>query len=139
MGLAGCFLQLPLMQGVRLIRGKVMIHSYRSILFLGFFLAAFQVIAAEQSRVFDPQTQKFYAGLGSSAWWPEGDGICGVELPSTAGCWGHNIAYVRETTKGGKVICSTLLAAKTTKVSVNYKLDVTGNGQCEIVEIEYSN
>lgn len=87
-----------------------------------------------QVRTFDPATHKFYAGLGQNPWGFT-DAICGIQLPSNADCWGNFVAYVRETTPGGKMICSSLLAARSLSMSVAYHLDVTNSGQCEIVKV----
>jgi hypothetical protein len=98
-------------------------------------LFASSVFAADQKRTFLPDSQKFYAGLGKSTWQTSGTNICGVQLGSD--CWGHFIGYVTTETKGGNMICSTLLAAKTTNTKVDFILDVTRAYQCEIIEVQY--
>jgi hypothetical protein len=102
---------------------------------VGLMLFASSIFAADQKRTFLPDSQKFYAGLGKSSWQTNATNICGVQLGSD--CWGHLIGYVTTDTKGGDMICSTLLAAKTTKTQVDFIIDVTSNHQCEIIEVQY--
>jgi len=99
------------------------------------FLFASSAFSVDQARTFLPDTQAFYAGLGKSSWQADAANICGVQLG--ADCWGHFIGYVTTDTIGGNMICSTLLAAKTTKTQVDFIIDVTSGHQCEIIEVQY--
>ena len=89
--------------------------------------------ANTQLRTFNPQTQKYIAGFGDNPW-GHTNLICGVQLD--ADCYGNWQGYVRETTPGGKAICAALMYAKAQQTSVQFHLDVTSSGQCEIVRVE---
>mgnify|MGYP000399437215 CR=1 FL=1 len=107
----------------------------RSIVLLILVVISSSAFSVEQVRTFLPASHKFYGGLGNDAWWSDSPGLCGVQLVSD--CWGHHIGYVKESTPGANVICSTLLAAKAAKTEVDFVLDVSSSHQCEIIQVNY--
>ncbi len=107
--------------------------KYIALIFI--LCASSSVFSGIQTRTFDPKTQKFYGGLGSSAWWSDSPALCGIDIGND--CWGHTIGYVKESTPAGEMVCSTLLAAKAAKAEVDYVLDVTSQNQCEIIQVKY--
>jgi hypothetical protein len=114
---------------------KVQHDMSKIVIFVVFFVSNL-AFAGEQMRTFTPDSQVFYGGLGSAAWFSDSPAVCGVQLKND--CWGHFVGYVKESTPGAKMICSTLLAAKASKTSVEFVMDVTALNQCEVVQVNYN-